>query len=123
MPTDVRSLEVIRLKRAYDRPAADDGYRVLIDRLWPRGRKREELSIDAWLKDLAPSNELRKWFNHAPARWDGFQERYREELEPRREALRELARRAEAVTVTLVFGAKDVEHSNAAALKAILEEL
>jgi uncharacterized protein YeaO (DUF488 family) len=98
---------------------------VLIDRLWPRGRRKEDLRLDAWLKDLAPSSELRTWFGHNPARWDEFRKRYQQELrkEPAGKALRDLARRARCGTVTLVFGARDVEHSNAAALKPIIEGL
>ena len=113
----------VRIKRAYEAPAADDGYRVLIDRLWPRGRRKEDLRLDAWLKDLAPSSELRRWFGHDPARWSEFQTRYGREIRraSAREPLRDLARRAERGTVTLVFGAKDAEHSNAAVLKAIIE--
>jgi uncharacterized protein YeaO (DUF488 family) len=115
----------VRIKRAYEAPAADDGYRVLIDRLWPRGRRKEDLRLDAWLKDLAPSRELRIWFGHDPARWPEFRAKYGRELRgaSARAALRDLARRAERGIVTLVFGAKDAEHSNAAALKVIIERM
>ena len=115
----------VRMKRAYEAPAADDGYRVLIDRLWPRGRRKEDLRLDAWLKDLAPSRELRTWYGHDPARWPEFRARYGRELSgtSAQEALHDLARRAERGIVTLVFGAKDAEHSNAAALKAIIERM
>ena len=111
----------IELKRAYDPPAASDGWRVLVDRIWPRGIAREDLRVDAWLKDLAPSAELRKWFAHDPKRWDEFRQRYARELEQRRDAVEQLVERARAGRVTLVFGARDVEHSNAAALKEYLE--
>lgn len=113
----------IHIKRAYDAPAAADGYRVLIDGLWPRGRSKDELRLDAWLKQLAPSRELREWFDHDPARWAEFRRRYSAELRqpPARDLLHDLARRARRGAVTLVFAARDVEHSNATALKAILD--
>jgi uncharacterized protein YeaO (DUF488 family) len=113
----------VRIKRAYEAPSAGDGYRVLIDRLWPRGRRKADLRLDAWSKDLAPSRELRIWFDHDPARWQEFRRRYRRELrrDSSRELLRDLARRAKRGRVTLVFAAKDVEHNDAVALKAIIE--
>ena len=113
----------VLIKRAYEAAAPADGYRVLIDRLWPRGRRKEDLRLDAWLKDLAPSTELRTWFGHDPARWSEFRARYRRELRraSARELLRDLTRRAERGTVTLVFGAKDVEHNDAVALKLIID--
>ena len=113
-----------RIKRAYDEAAADDGYRVLIDRLWPRGLRKEALTIDAWAKELAPSTDLRKWFQHDPDRWDEFRRRYREELqeEPARSLLADLKRRGRRGTVTLVFGARDATHSNAEALLEMLRE-
>ena len=113
----------VHIKRAYEAPSAGDGYRVLIDRLWPRGRRKADLRLGAWLKDLAPSRELRMWFGHDPARWQEFRNRYRRELrrETSRELLRDLARRARRGRVTLVFAAKDVEHNDAVALKAIIE--
>jgi uncharacterized protein YeaO (DUF488 family) len=113
----------IDLKRAYDPPAKSDGRRILVDRVWPRGIARDELRIEAWLKDLAPSAELRKWFGHDPAKWDEFKQRYARELEQRAHALEELLEQARAGQVTLVFGAKDVEHNNAVALKEHLERL
>ena len=111
----------IGLKRAYDPPAKSDGRRILVDRVWPRGIARDDLQIDAWLKDLAPSTELRKWFGHDPAKWDEFRKRYAGELEQRSEALEELVEKARAGRVTLVFSAKDTEHNNAVALKEHLE--
>jgi uncharacterized protein YeaO (DUF488 family) len=111
----------IELKRAYDQAAETDGYRVLVDRIWPRGIAKADLRIDVWLKDLAPSAGLRKWFRHDPAKWDEFQKRYARELEQRRDALAQLAARARAGRVTLVFGAKDTERNNAVALKGYLE--
>ena len=111
----------IELKRAYDRAAESDGYRVLVDRIWPRGVAKDDLRVDAWLKDLAPSAGLRKWFRHDPAKWDEFKKRYARELEQRSDALEQLVARARAGRVTLVFGAKDTEHNNAVALKEYLE--
>jgi uncharacterized protein YeaO (DUF488 family) len=111
----------IEVKRAYDPPARSDGYRVLVDRIWPRGVTKEDLGVDAWLKDLAPSTGLRKWFGHDPKKWDEFKTRYARELEQHGEALAQLAERARAGRVTLVFGAKDTEHNNAVALKEQLE--
>jgi uncharacterized protein YeaO (DUF488 family) len=111
----------IDLKRAYDPPAKSDGRRILVDRIWPRGIAKDDLRIDAWLKDLAPSTELRKWFGHDPAKWDEFKKRYAGELAQRPEALEELLEKARAGHVTLVFGAKDIEHNNAVALREILE--
>ncbi|MGH6944125.1 MAG: DUF488 domain-containing protein [Geminicoccaceae bacterium] len=111
----------IDLKRAYDPAAASDGHRILIDRIWPRGVTKEELKVDAWLKDLAPSTGLRKWFGHDPKKWDEFRKRYAGELEQRSDALEQLAEIAKAGHVTLVFGAKDTLHNNAVALKEHLE--
>ena len=111
----------IELKRAYDRAAETDGYRVLVDRIWPRGVTKNDLRIDLWLRDLAPSASLRKWFRHDPAKWDEFKKRYAGELEQRSDALAQLVERARAGRITLVFGAKDTEHNNAVALKEYLE--
>jgi uncharacterized protein YeaO (DUF488 family) len=105
----------VRLKRAYDERAPDDGIRVLVDRVWPRGVRRDALDIAAWVPEVAPSDELRRWFGHRVERWPEFRERYRRELaEPeRRAALDALRERAAAATLTLVFGARDVEHNQA----------
>lgn len=115
---------MIRLKRAYVPAAKDDGYRVLVDRLWPRGMKKESLPLDAWLRDIAPSPELRKWFGHAPERWKGFIHRYRAELAhaPARELLEQLVERARHGDVTLVFSTKDEERNSAAIVKEELEK-
>jgi uncharacterized protein YeaO (DUF488 family) len=112
----------IRLQRAYDEPTLDDGHRVLVDRVWPRGRSKEELRLDAWVPDLGPSTQLRKWFGHDPARWSEFQERYHTELaEPdRARALDALAAEARTGPVTLVYGARDREHNQA---RVIADEL
>lgn len=111
----------IATKRAYEPASEDDGYRVLVDRIWPRGIAKDELRIDAWQKDLAPSTGLRKWFGHDPSKWEAFKARYVQELEQRPDVLEDLARKAKAGRVTLVFGAKDTERNNAVALKEHLE--
>lgn len=110
----------VRIKRAYEPPAADDGKRILIDRLWPRGVKKETLALSQWNKELSPSTELRQWFGHDPALWPEFRRRYAAELQPHAElldALRALARKG---TVTLVYGAHDETHNNAVALREFL---
>jgi uncharacterized protein YeaO (DUF488 family) len=111
----------IGLKRAYDAPATSDGWRVLVDRVWPRGITKDDLQVDAWLKDLAPSTDLRKWFGHDPKKWDEFKRRYSRELEQRSDALGQLAERAKVGRVTLVFGTKGTEQNNAVVLKEHLE--
>src|SRR5688572_14444543 len=111
---------MIRLKRVYERPSPQDGLRVLVDRLWPRGLTKEAAAVDLWMKDLAPSTELRKWFGHDPARWKRFQVRYREELNEKKDVLQELKQRSTGHTVTLVYGARDEEHNEALVLKKIL---
>ena len=111
----------VRLKRAYDAPSRSDGYRVLVERLWPRGVAKERLRLNAWLKDLSPSAELRKWFNHDPAKWPDFRRRYYRELDARPAAVQESWPKAAKGTVTLVFAAKDLRHNNAVALKDYLE--
>jgi uncharacterized protein YeaO (DUF488 family) len=113
----------VRTRRAYDAPGSDDGYRVLVDRVWPRGRTRPELRLDGWLREIAPSGDLRRWFGHDQARWAEFRDRYRAELaDPARAALLdELTATAREGTVTLVFGAHDPEHNNARVLKEELQ--
>jgi uncharacterized protein YeaO (DUF488 family) len=113
----------IALKRAYDKPNKNDGYRVLIDRVWPRGLKKEQAQVDAWLKTLAPSSELRKWFNHEPDKWEEFKCRYFKELDGHRQALEQLAARARGKHLTLVFAAKHREFNNAVALREYLQRL
>ena len=112
----------IRLKRVYDEPSAADGTRVLVDRLWPRGLSKNEASADLWLKDAAPSSELRRWYGHDPKRWIPFSRKYRAELEARPEILELLEDLRGSAPVTLIFGARDEEHSNAAVLRDVLEE-
>ena len=113
---------MIWVKRAYVPPTEADGIRFLVDRLWPRGIKKEDLRIDAWLKEVAPSDELRKWFGHDPEKWEEFRERYTKELDGRSDALDPLRKAEQQGDVTLVFAAKDTEHNNAVALKAYLKE-
>lgn len=111
----------IKLKRAYAPPGPDDGQRILVDRLWPRGISKDTARIDLWLKEVAPSNELRTWFGHDPARWDEFKQRYHRELEGKPDALAQLAAEIRRSPVTLVYGAKDEAHNNAVALKEYIE--
>ncbi|MEJ2689355.1 MAG: DUF488 domain-containing protein [Deltaproteobacteria bacterium] len=112
----------IRLKRAYELPVRSDGVRILVDRLWPRGLRKEEAGIDEWMKDIAPSSELRKRFGHDPGRWEEFVVQYRRELEDNTALSGRLAELARKGRLTLVYGAKDEKHNNAAVLKAYLEE-
>lgn len=112
---------VIALKRAYEAPDTDDGYRVLVGRLWPRGISKATAHIDLWLKEIAPSTVLRQWFGHDPARWADFRERYFRELDGNAEAVAQLMEHVRRGKVTLVYGARDSEHNQAVALKAYLE--
>jgi len=112
---------MIRVKRVYEAPRPDDGSRYLVDRLWPRGVKKESLRIEGWLKDVAPSDGLRRWFGHDPARWEEFCRRYVAELEVKKEAWRPLLDAARKDDITLLFGALDLEHNNAVALRSFLE--
>jgi uncharacterized protein YeaO (DUF488 family) len=111
----------VRLKRIYNEPAPDDGLRVLVDRLWPRGVSREAARIDTWLKEIAPSDELRRWFGHDPARWDEFRRRYREELQDKSDQITQLQSTAEKGAVTLLFAARNNEQNNAVVLKEVIE--
>lgn len=110
----------VRLKRAYDAAAPTDGYRVLIDRLWPRGVSRERARLDAWEKDVAPSTELRRWFGHDPQRFEEFRHRYIEELRDHTSQLEALRSRAREGTLTLVYSAHDSEHNDAVVLAEVL---
>ena len=110
----------IRLKRAYEEPAPGDGQRLLVDGLWPRGVTKADLQIEAWLKAIAPSTALRKWFGHDPARWDGFRSRYFAELAANAEALAQLRGYLSRGPVTLLYAARDEEHNNAVALRDFL---
>ncbi len=110
----------IKLKRAYEQPEPEDGVRVLVDRLWPRGVKKEEAAVDQWMKELSPSNDLRKWFGHDPDRWEEFRERYAKEVNEHPDQLKQLRALAREGTVTLVYSAHDEEHNNTVALRDIM---
>ncbi|ODU51277.1 MAG: hypothetical protein ABS92_00465 [Thiobacillus sp. SCN 63-374] len=110
----------LRVKRVYAPPSPEDGARILVDRLWPRGLSREKARVDLWLKELAPSTELRKWFNHDPAKWDEFRQRYQQELRQQPAALAQLIDLAGTRPVTLLFGAKEERYNDAVALKAFI---
>jgi uncharacterized protein YeaO (DUF488 family) len=111
---------MIQLKRVYEKASPKDGFRILVDRLWPRGLTKERAAIQLWLKQVAPSSELRKWFGHDPARWKEFQARYRKELKENKDALKLLKDTVKEKTVTLVYAARDEEHNEAVVLKKIL---
>jgi len=124
MTSDYEVPMPVVMKRAYDSPSAEDGYRVLVDRLWPRGVTKEKLRLAEWLREIAPSAQLRKWYGHQPERWEEFRKRYRKELgEPDRRALvHELIAHAQREKVTLVFGARDAERCNAAVIAEMIRE-
>jgi uncharacterized protein YeaO (DUF488 family) len=111
----------ILIKRAYDAPKASDGYRLLVDRLWPRGLSKETLKLDVWMRDISPSTELRKWYHRDPTQWSEFKKRYFKELESQPELVQELKQKAKKGAVTLIYAGKDPEHNNALALKEYLE--
>lgn len=112
---------MIVTKRAYDQAEPGDGVRILVDRLWPRGIKKEELEIDDWLKDVGPSNELRKWFKHEGGKWESFVEKYLKELDANKASWEPLLNKAKHHRLTLIYSAKDVERNNAVALKQYLD--
>jgi len=112
----------IRLKRAYDKPEPADGTRILVDRLWPRGLTKEKAAIDLWLKEVAPSTELRKWFGHDPRKWRAFRSRYRTELKHQSTPLQLLRRKARDEVVSLIYAARDPQHNEAVVLKELLTE-
>jgi uncharacterized protein YeaO (DUF488 family) len=111
----------LKLKRVYESPHRDDGARILVDRLWPRGLTKEKAKVDLWLKEIAPSTELRKWFGHDPKKWRSFRGRYQTELKHHAGQLEVLRNKAKAGTVTLIYGARDQEHNEALVLKQFLE--
>ena len=113
----------IKIKRVYNDPEDSDGYRILIDRIWPRGLSKEDAKLDDWNKDLAPSTKLRKWFDHDPDKFEIFSEKYKKELENSNEDLKKLIEKAQDNTVTLLYGAKDTEHNQAVVLKKVIEDL
>jgi uncharacterized protein YeaO (DUF488 family) len=113
---------MIKIKRVYEKPAKEDGWRVLVDRLWPRGMTKEAAQLDAWMKDVAPSDTLRKWFGHEPEKWAAFQKKYRGEVAKKKALIAELKKMAkEHGTLTLLFGARDVEHNEAIVLADMLK--
>jgi uncharacterized protein YeaO (DUF488 family) len=109
----------MKIKRVYEKPEKDDGIRILVDRLWPRGLTKEKARVDLWLKDIAPSTELRKWFGHDPGKWKEFRKRYSDELKKNEEQVSLLKDQIKNGTVTLVYGAKDEEHNEAFVLKEL----
>lgn len=114
---------MIRIKRLYEQAAEEDGFRILVDRLWPRGLSKEKAKVDLWLKEIAPSSELRKWFSHDPDKWKEFNKKYRKELLVKQPLLKEIRQmETQEGTVVLLYSAKDMEHNNAVSLKVILEK-
>ena len=112
----------IALKRAYEKPARSDGHRVLVERLWPRGLSKADAAIDLWARDVAPSTELRRWFDHDPRKWEAFKRRYHAELEAHPDSVAPLIARARRMRVTFVFGSRETRLNSAAALKEYIEE-
>lgn len=114
--------EMLKIKRVYEKPDKDDGIRILVDRLWPRGLTKEKARIDKWIKDIAPTDTLRKWFAHKEERWKEFKKRYFEELKEKKDLIKELRTLSKNDTVTLLYGAKDKERNNAQVLLEFLKE-
>jgi uncharacterized protein YeaO (DUF488 family) len=112
---------MIRIKRIYETPARDDGFRILVDRLWPRGLSKDKAKVDLWLKDIAPSNDLRKWYAHDPKKWVEFKKKYFKELDNRKELVHQILKRVKEGMVTLLFGSKEEKFNNAVALKEYIE--
>jgi len=112
---------MIKLKRVYEEPSKEDGFRVLVKQLWPMGFTKERAAIDLWLKEAAPSSELRKWFGHDPAKWEEFRKRYRAELRQKKDVVSILKQKIKEGTITFVYAARDEEHNSAIVLKEILE--
>jgi len=115
-------MQKLLLKRVYEETSKTDGYRILVDRIWPRGIKKSEAKIDLWLKEIAPSNELRKWFDHDPRKWNQFRTKYSKELKNKEEELSILTQCLKKSTVTLLYGAKDEEHNQAIALIEFIQK-
>lgn len=118
--TVLKRMMDIRIKRVYEAPAKEDGYRLLVDRVWPRGMTKEHAHVEEWLKDIGPSTELRKWFGHEPPKYSEFKKRYRQELEAMPELLAHIRATAKKQRVTLVYSAKDEEHNQAVVLREVL---
>lgn len=116
--------KMIKIKRIYDQPAKEDGFRILVDRLWPRGISKEKVKVDLWLREIAPSNDLRKWFSHDPKKWEDFKIRYERELKGKQELLHKIKEaEKEKGIVTILYSARDEEHNNAVVLNAILKNM
>lgn len=115
-------IAMVKIKRIYEEPEPGDGIRLLVDRLWPRGLSKDRAHVDRWLKEIAPSDELRRWFGHEPEKWQEFRTRYREELAGQRQALDEIRALAKEGTVTLLYAAHDEEHNNAVVLRDLIEK-
>lgn len=109
------------IKRVYDKPEKDDGMRILIDRLWPRGLTKEKAKVDLWLKEISPSTQLRKWFGHEPSKWSEFKKRYHDEMKENTETVNKLEEELKKGKVTLIYGAKDEEHNDAVVIKEYFE--
>jgi uncharacterized protein YeaO (DUF488 family) len=118
----IKERKMIKLKRVYEPASPDDGVRILVERLWPRGIKKDALKVDAWLKDVAPSDGLRRWFGHEPKKWNGFLDRYFAELDANPQTWESVAKAAGRGRVTLIYSSRDTEHNNAVALKDYLED-
>jgi uncharacterized protein YeaO (DUF488 family) len=115
---------MIKIKRAYESSSEDDGFRILVDRIWPRGVSKEKANLDTWMKEIAPSNDLRKWFSHDPKKWEEFENKYKKELEEKKDIIREIKEiEKDKGKVTLIYSAKDKEHNNAVVLEHILKKL
>ncbi len=115
-------MNAVQIKRIYEPVAAEDGYRVLVDRLWPRGISKDAAALDDWHRNIAPSHELRSWYGHDPKRWEEFRRRYKDELAAQTDALERLRERARKGAITLLFSAKDEVHNQAVVLKEVLEK-
>ena len=116
--------KMIKMKRIYDQPAKEDGFRILVDRLWPRGISKEKVKVDLWLREIAPSNDLRKWFSHDPKKWGDFKIRYERELKGKQELLHKIKEaEKEKGIVTILYSARDEEHNNAVVLNAVLKNM
>lgn len=114
---------MIKIKRIYNKPEKEDGFRILVDRLWPRGLSKERAKVDLWLKDVAPSDKLRTWFSHDPKKWGDFQNKYKNELKDKREVIQRIKQiEKEKKLVTLLYSAKDEEHNNAIVLREVLQK-
>lgn len=115
-------MKELKIKRVYDAPSSDDGVRILVDRLWPRGLKKENAHLDFWDKDIAPSNELREWFGHKPERFDEFSKKYMQELKAHKDRLKEIKDMLKTKNVTLVYAAKDTNDNQAVVLKKVIDK-